>query len=225
MGLGDHRDTSLRFAYADPPYPGNAERLYGDHPDYAGEVDHRELLLELDGYDAWALSTSADALPFVVSCAAAAGLSSSTYRVAVWLRGGRPNRRSLRINEWEPVLYRPARVARTSSSAQVSDVLEGRNPRRRTTHPAAVIGAKPPDFCAWLFELCGLTPADELSDLFPGSGGVARSWAWWCGRDPSREASRSYVALVDEAAPSLEGALLPSPRNGRSALRPAVSTL
>jgi hypothetical protein len=32
----------LRLAYADPPYPGKA-RLYQDHPDYGGEVDHAEL--------------------------------------------------------------------------------------------------------------------------------------------------------------------------------------
>jgi hypothetical protein len=29
----------LRLAYADPPYPGKV-RLYRDHPDYGGEVDH-----------------------------------------------------------------------------------------------------------------------------------------------------------------------------------------
>ena len=26
----------LRFAFADPPYPGQSRRLYGNHPDYAG---------------------------------------------------------------------------------------------------------------------------------------------------------------------------------------------
>lgn len=30
----------MRLAIADPPYPGCAH-LYRDHPDYAGEVDHR----------------------------------------------------------------------------------------------------------------------------------------------------------------------------------------
>jgi hypothetical protein len=36
--------TPIRFAYADPPYIGQSKRLYGDHPDYAGEVDHAELI-------------------------------------------------------------------------------------------------------------------------------------------------------------------------------------
>lgn len=30
----------LRVTVADPPYPGQSKKHYGDHPDYAGEVDH-----------------------------------------------------------------------------------------------------------------------------------------------------------------------------------------
>jgi hypothetical protein len=40
----------LRLAYADPPYSGNA-RLYRDHPDYGGEVDHAVLIGRLAAYD------------------------------------------------------------------------------------------------------------------------------------------------------------------------------
>lgn len=29
-----HSDSSKRFAYADPPYIGQAKRLYGHHEDY-----------------------------------------------------------------------------------------------------------------------------------------------------------------------------------------------
>ena len=57
---------SLRLAYADPPYPGKA-RLYRDHPDYGGEVDHLALIARLAEYDGWALSTSAEALPAVLA--------------------------------------------------------------------------------------------------------------------------------------------------------------
>lgn len=32
----------MRIAYADPPYPGQS-KLYRNHPDYAGEVDHAAL--------------------------------------------------------------------------------------------------------------------------------------------------------------------------------------
>lgn len=36
----------MRFAYADPPYPGMAH-LYKGHLDYAGEVDHKALIERL----------------------------------------------------------------------------------------------------------------------------------------------------------------------------------
>jgi len=47
----------VRFAYADPPYPGQSKKHYGDHPDYAGEVDHPALIAQLvaEYPDGWAL--------------------------------------------------------------------------------------------------------------------------------------------------------------------------
>ena len=30
----------MRFAYADPPYPGLSARYYRNEPTFAGEVDH-----------------------------------------------------------------------------------------------------------------------------------------------------------------------------------------
>lgn len=42
----------MRFAYADPPYPGQAAKHYRDHPDYAGEVDHAAPIASLGDYDA-----------------------------------------------------------------------------------------------------------------------------------------------------------------------------
>src|SRR5512135_34608 len=70
----------LRLAYADPPYPGKAW-LYRDHPDYGGEVDHAALIAQLAGYDGWALSTPAEALPAML------GLCPPGVRVAAWHRG------------------------------------------------------------------------------------------------------------------------------------------
>jgi hypothetical protein len=54
----------VKFAYADPPYVGQAKRLYGKHRDYGGEVDHRALIQRLvDDYpDGWALSLSCKSL-------------------------------------------------------------------------------------------------------------------------------------------------------------------
>jgi hypothetical protein len=90
-----------RLAYADPPYPGRAAMYYGDHPDFGGEVDHAELVRRLDvEYDAWALSTAADALQDVLP------VCPPGVRVAAWLRGERPNRSAQTpLNSWEPVIY------------------------------------------------------------------------------------------------------------------------
>jgi hypothetical protein len=56
--------------------------------------------------------------------------------------------------------------------------------RPRLTDPLRVVGAKPAAFVWWMFELLGALPDDHLTDLFPGSGGVARAWAIYTGRDP-----------------------------------------
>ncbi len=167
----------LRLAYADPPYPGKAE-LYRGHPDYAGEVDHAQLLTELAaGYDGWALSTSAEALPWV---AAIAHRVESNVRVAAWFRGERKRERShAALSSWEPVLYKPARsLAGLDLDELVIDSLD-HIARPRLTDANRVIGAKPATFCRWVFELIAAHPDDELVDLFPGSGGVARAWDVW----------------------------------------------
>src|SRR6185369_12543628 len=65
----------VKLAIADPPYPGQAAKHYADHPDYAGEVDHAELLKRLDtDYDGWALHTSSVALGQVLGYAADLGV-------------------------------------------------------------------------------------------------------------------------------------------------------
>ena len=51
----------MRIGYADPPYIGCAH-LYKDHADFAGEVDHAELIARLErDFDGWVLHTSAAA--------------------------------------------------------------------------------------------------------------------------------------------------------------------
>jgi hypothetical protein len=174
----DRDATPARLAYADPPYPGMAH-LYRGHPDYAGEVDHAELIGRLSTYDGWALSTSADALPEVLRDASR--LESRRVAVAAWVKGPRPHPLAAIVSSWEPVLYVPARSLRDPSGAATPDALVGVASRGRPTLPTAVLGMKPPAFCTWLFALLGARPGDELADLFPGSGIVAWSWARWTG--------------------------------------------
>ena len=161
--------TPKRLAYADPPYPGKSH-LYRGHPDYGGEVDHRALVSRLQEYDGWALSTSEDALPMVVSLLA----RIDGWSIASWFKGARPGRSTRARSSWEPVIYRPAREV-VSCSPGIDSYF--RAARGRPTAPAYVIGAKPPGFCNWVFrDLLQAAHGDSFDDLFPGSGGVARAW-------------------------------------------------
>lgn len=154
----------LRFAYADPPYPGKA-RMYKKHPDYKGEVDHVELIKRLTStYDGWALSTSARALQQLLP------LCPPEVRVCAWVKpGGAPPATYGLHNVWEAIIVRQGRRIR---------------PGRRDAlyfHPARgggdLVGRKPLQFCAWLFDAMGMLPGDSLDDLFPGTGVVAAAWA------------------------------------------------
>jgi hypothetical protein len=165
----EQAERPIRLAYADPPYPG-LSWYYRDHPDYAGEVDHRELLSRLELFDGWALSTSADALPLVLALCADLRLA---VRVGAWLRGERRVRSSSPLQSWESVVYAGGR--RVASLTQPADSLVC-GVRARTTDPQRVIGAKPAAFCWWMFSLLGAARGDTLDDLYPGSGGVMRAW-------------------------------------------------
>jgi hypothetical protein len=193
----------LRLAYADPPYPGKARRLYGSHPDYAGEVDHADLVRRLSGYDGWALSTSASALPAVLA------LCPPGVRVAAWHRGERPTASWRALSAWEPVIYHGGREVEPTGRAvrRVDSLVHGISPM--TTLPGRVIGAKPAAFCRWVFDLLGAAPGDSLDDLFPGSGAVARAWAaftadpsWQALRDASRSAGADASHPPADATPT-----------------------
>jgi hypothetical protein len=156
----------VRFAYADPPYPGQAYQ-YKDHPDYAGEVDHPELIFRLcrDYPDGWALSTNARSVQYVL------GLCPVDVNVAVWhvTTQPHPGGASGWWWCWEPVIVRGGRPG------PVRTVLEcgasGTKDR--------FIGAKPAAFTRWMLALLGARPDDAIDDLFPGSGAVTRVIESW----------------------------------------------
>lgn len=161
---GDRHETPLRFAYADPPYPGTAAKYYRNEPTYAGEVDHAELVKRLAStYDGWALSTSAKALRAVLS------LCPSEARVCAWIKphGAWPKTWGLH-NVWEPIVVVQGRRLRPG----VRDAFVALPARGGGTLP----GRKPIAFCAWLFSAMGMRPGDSLDDLFPGTGIVGRAW-------------------------------------------------
>ena len=183
----------LRLAYADPPYPGNAW-LYRDHPDYGGEVDHAALIGRLAGYDGWALSTSAAALPAVLA------LCPPGVRVAAWHRGERAAASWRPLAAWEPVIYHGGRpVDPAGPRGRCPDSLVC-GVSALTTLPGRVTGTKPPAVCRWIFDLLGAAPGDSLDDLFPGSGAVTRAWAAFAASaEPSQQVlhDASHVAMGD----------------------------
>lgn len=180
------------MAYADPPYPGRCcgtiyrrEGTPEFHPDsrrWEDPAAHVQLMLELDcAYpDGWALSTHSGALRDLLPGA------PTGAKIGAYCKPGEPVQQigqptdpserewASSTHMWEPVIYRVpirARVGVRPPADWVSD------------QPAGFMaeefkGAKPPKFCRWLFRLLrlGAHPADELVDMFPGSGAVGRAW-------------------------------------------------
>jgi hypothetical protein len=173
----DHYTTGDRLvmAYADPPYPGQSKRHYADHPDYAGEVDHRELVARLVGDypDGWALSTSSTALRYVLD------LCPEDARVAAWVKPFAAFKNQRITMAWEPVIYRARGGAAEHVGHLVRDWIAVAPQVFRGGDRTGVPGTKPKEFCYWLFHLLGLGPTDELHDLFPGSGAVSEAWDAW----------------------------------------------
>jgi hypothetical protein len=164
----------MRFAYADPPYPGLARRYYG-----CEEVDHAELIERLVRVypDGWALSTSSEALQDVWA------LCPPGTRLHVWVNGPRHTKTMQAMKGWEALLVFGGRPRREAVLEDLSDVLLYGG--RQRSHPGALVGMKPAPFCEWLFRLLGASRGDHLDDLFPGSGAVTRAWNLYTSRGPA----------------------------------------
>lgn len=153
----------MKVAYADPPYIGQAKKLYNSE-----EVDHEQLIHELEVYDMWALSCSTPSLRIILP------MCPDDVRIAAWVKpfcSFKPN-----VNPayaWEPVIFWHPR-ARGRDVPTVRDWVSA-----NITLQKGLVGAKPPSFCYWLFELLGLKPEDEFHDLYPGTGIVTKCWQEW----------------------------------------------
>ena len=154
----------MQFAYADPPYLGQAKKHYG-----SSEVDHPALIQSLtQNYDGWALSCSSPSLRYLLP------ICPDGVRVMAWVKPFaifKPN-----VNPayaWEPVLLWGGR-RRTREQKTVRDWVSANITLRK-----GLVGVKPQAFIFWLFEVLGMQPEDEFSDLFPGSGAVTAAWLEW----------------------------------------------
>lgn len=171
----------MRFAYADPPYIGQAKRHYGSggtsrrkiavDPN-AAEVNHQELLDRLcDEYpDGWALSCSSTTLrPILGMCDAVVRVGAWVKPFAVYKPGVNPG------YCWEPVIFCGGRKLGRGTPTVRDWISE-------PVRLVGFIGAKPEPVCFWIFQMLGADQGDELDDLYPGSGAVSRAWDRWTHR-------------------------------------------
>lgn len=161
----------MRFAYADPPYPGQASKYQREakaNGRKASEVDHAELIDRLvhDYADGWALSTSSSGLKMVLA------LCPAKVRVCAWVKPFVPAYKGIRpVYSWEPVILCGGRKPSGVDDPLTRDSLfmsprMGMRPRQTT----APLGAKSREFCRWILDLLNFQPGDDLDDIFPGSG-------------------------------------------------------
>lgn len=157
----------MRFAFADPPYLGCAESVYGD-PTYDNPEAHRALIARLAEYDAWVLCLHAPSL-FVIRA-----MCPADARVLIWAKTwvnlGPAAASGFLPYCWEPVI---AHGGRRPTGNVIRDWWSGAPEMQNFK------GAKPLGFCWWLFHAMGLEPDDEFDDLFVGSGAVSRAWTAW----------------------------------------------
>ena len=158
----------MKFAYADPPYLGCAKRHYGDAT-YDDPEAHRDLIQQLEmGYDAWALSLHEPSLRVILP------MCPEGVRVGVWVKPFASFKPGVDpAYTWEPVIFKTVRkwgrkqiTVRDHVSCSI-------------TLKCGLTGAKPEQFCFWLFYLLGVSADDVFIDLFPGTGAVTQAWDKW----------------------------------------------
>lgn len=172
----------MRLAIADPPYLGKGRRWYGDgcgigggrgradfHPE-ASRWDRPEAHLELvahlvEEFDGWAIALDVRSLGLYLSAVPVG------TRVLSWHRRNAPPSGSRIRSSWEPVLaYIPPARRGWNGGHRLNDVLDAPAPR------LGFVGAKPEVWTRWVLDVLGYNPeADELVDIFPGSGAVTRA--------------------------------------------------
>ena len=154
----------MRFAYADPPYIGQAKKHYSGDPNCA-EIDHEQLIAGLvSGYpDGWALSCSSPSLKQILA------LCPDKVRVMAWVKPFCAFKANVNpAYAWEPVIVSGGRPRKDRSELTIRDWIA-----QAITLQKGVHGAKPAKFCYWLFDVLNIRLGDTLDDIFPGTGIVS----------------------------------------------------
>lgn len=169
----------MKFAYADPPYLGLAEKLYGHlHPEAAAydRIETHQALIDrlCDEFpDGWAMSLYAPSLRAILP------LCPEDARVAAWVKTWTPFSKGANpCYAWEPVIFRGGRE-RKRGDWVVVDWMGCPSVRGHHDMGPRWKGTKPEALILWIFQLLGMRPEDEFHDLFSGSGAVTRAWEKW----------------------------------------------
>ena len=162
----------MKIGYADPPYIGCAH-LYKNQPDYAGEIDHEQLIGRLQNdYDGWVLHAAATPTSMAILAPLVERVGA---RWMAWVKGFAAFKRNVSVAyAWEPVIVKAARKPIVSGRIIMRDWI-----KESITMQRGLTGAKPEAVCHWAFEVVGAEPSDELFDLFPGTGAVTCAWQTW----------------------------------------------
>jgi hypothetical protein len=169
----------MRFAYADPPYLGCCKLYDHYHPEDRCWDDlgtHQDLIARLvDEFpEGWALSASSTSLKVILpSC-------PEDVRIAAWVKPFCAFKRGVRpCYAWEPVILRGGRnpangyphppPAKGGEQTTPKDFIA-----ESITLKKGLTGAKPEKVCQWILDLLGYREGDELIDLYPGTGVMAR---------------------------------------------------
>ncbi len=161
----------MKFAYADPPYIGQAKKHYSHDPRCA-EVDHEALIEKLmDEFpDGWALSASSPSLKIIIP------MCPAGFRIAVWCKSFCCFKKNVRpAYAWEPVIFYGGRNPTKGHKALIPE----KNGKQTTpkdfilepiTLRKGLVGAKPEKVCRWILDLLNFQFGDEVVDLYPGTG-------------------------------------------------------
>ena len=123
----------------------------------------------------WAMSCSTPSLQILLP------LMPKGVRVAAWVKPFAIFKPGVGVAyAWEPIIFREGRK-RSRKQPTARDWVSANITLRK-----GLTGAKPSQFCEWLFDLLTLEPDDEFTDIFPGTGIVGLNWDSWRSRRLSR---------------------------------------
>ena len=163
----------MRFAYADPPYLGCGKLYAKHHPDamaWDEPKTHYALIVRLcDEFpDGWVMSLSSPSLQTILP------MCPLDVRVSAWVKPFAAFKPNVGVAyAWEPVIWRGGRK-RTRDQDTVRDWVSA-----NITLQRGLTGAKPREFCRWIFSILNVQPDDEFVDLFPGTNAVGAALRDW----------------------------------------------